>query len=159
PGAGNIDEYWQNLCNGAESIRQFTEDELKALGVSPESLRDPSFVKAGAILEEVDKFDARFFGYSPGEAAIIDMQQRIFLECAWEALERAGHSADKLQSMIGVFAGASMSTYLLDNLLFNKTATEDTFEVMIGNDKDFLASRVSYELNLTGPSICIQTAC
>src|SRR5262245_15916294 len=83
PGAGNIDEYWQNLCNGAESIRQFTEDELKALGVSPESLRDPSFVKAGAILEEVDKFDARFFGYSPREAAIIDMQQRIFLECAW----------------------------------------------------------------------------
>src|SRR5690242_18321912 len=93
PGASDVDEYWQNLCDGVESIRQFTEGELKVLGVSPTSLRDPSFVKAGAILDGIEKFDARFFGYSPKEASIIDIQQRVFLECAWQTLEQAGYSA------------------------------------------------------------------
>jgi phthiocerol/phenolphthiocerol synthesis type-I polyketide synthase E len=159
PGANNIDEFWQNLHDGVESIRQFTDEELNILGISPASLRDPSFVKAGAILENIDMFDAKFFGYSPREAEIIDIQQRIFLECAWQAMENAGYGLTGAQNLVGVFAGASLSTYLLDNLLTNTEASQDTFQAMIGNDKDFLTTRVSYELNLMGPSIDIQTAC
>jgi phthiocerol/phenolphthiocerol synthesis type-I polyketide synthase E len=165
PGANNIDEFWQNLRNGVESIRQFTDAELIDMGVSPASLRDPNFVKAGAILENIDMFDAKFFGYSPREAEIIDLQQRIFLECAWHAMENAGYGVNTAQNLVGVFAGASLSTYLLDNLLANKDTSldiqdaRDTFQTMISNDKDFLTTRVSYELNLMGPSIDIQTAC
>jgi len=159
PGANNIDEFWRNLRHGVESIRQFTDDELKSLGVSATSLQDPTFVKAGAILEKIDQFDASFFGYSPREAEIIDPQQRIFLECAWQALEDAGYSSDTDQNLVGVFAGTSLSTYLLYNLLANEAASQDTFQAMIGNDKDFLSTRVSYELNLKGPSLDIQTAC
>jgi phthiocerol/phenolphthiocerol synthesis type-I polyketide synthase E len=159
PGANNIDEFWQNLRDGVESIRQFTDSELNALGVSPASLCDPSFVKAGAILNDTDMFDATFFGYSPGEAAIIDLQQRVFLECAWQAIENAGYGLNAAQNLVGVFAGSSLSTYLLDNLLIDKKTPQDTFQTMIGNDKDFLTTRVSYELNLRGPSIDIQTAC
>jgi len=159
PGANNIDEFWKNLRDGVESIRQFTDEELKSFGVSPAALGDPSFVKAGAILEDIDKFDAMFFGYSPREAEIIDPQQRIFLECAWQAMEDAGYGSDTDQNLVGVFAGESLSTYLLYNILANDEASHDTFQAMIGNDKDFLSTRVSYELNLKGPSIDIQTAC
>jgi acyl transferase domain-containing protein len=159
PGAENLARFWENLRDGVESIRQFTDDELKSLGVSQASLRDPNFVKAGAILEKIDQFDASFFGYSPREAEIIDPQQRIFLECAWQALEDAGYSSDTDKNLVGVFAGTSLSTYLLYNLLANESASQDTFQAMIGNDKDFLSTRVSYELNLKGPSLDIQTAC
>src|SRR5262245_21312183 len=98
PGANNIDEFWQNLRNGVESIRQFTDAELIDMGVSPASLRDPNFVKAGAILENVDMFDAKFFGYSPREAEIIDLQQRIFLECARHAMENAVYGLNTAQN-------------------------------------------------------------
>jgi acyl transferase domain-containing protein/acyl carrier protein len=159
PGADNLDQFWRNLRDGVESIRQFTNDELKTFGVSPATLSDPNFVRAGAILENIDKFDAEFFGYSPREAEMIDPQQRIFLECAWQAMEDAGYSSDTQQKLVGVFAGTSLSTYLLYHLLANEEASQDTFQAMIGNDKDFLSTRVSYELNLKGPSIDIQTAC
>jgi len=159
PGIENIHRFWQNLRDGVESIRQFTDEELKSFGVSPAALGDPSFVKAGAILENIDKFDAKFFGYSPREAEILDPQQRIFLECAWQALEDAGHSSGDHKNLVGVFAGASLSTYLLYHLLANEEASRDAFQTMIGNDKDFLSTRVSYELNLKGPSMDIQTAC
>jgi acyl transferase domain-containing protein len=159
PGAENIARFWENLRDGVESIRQFSDDELRSLGVPPASLRDPNFVKAGAILEKIDQFDAMFFGYSPREAEIIDPQQRIFLECAWHALEDAGYSCDADQNLVGVFAGTSLSTYLLYNLMANEAASQDTFQAMIGNDKDFLSTRVSYDLNLKGPSLDIQTAC
>src|SRR5262245_23754253 len=86
PGASNLDEFWRNLRDSVESIRPFTDAELKSFGVPPASLGDPNFVKAGAILENIEMFDAAFFGYSPGEAEIIDPQQRVFLECAWQAL-------------------------------------------------------------------------
>jgi acyl transferase domain-containing protein len=159
PGANNLDQFWQNLCDGVESIRQFTDEELKTFGVSHESLRDPNFVKAGAILERIEMFDAMFFGYSPKEAEILDPQQRIFLECAWQAMEDAGYGSQTRQNLVGVFAGTSMSTYLLYHLLGNEEISQDTFLAMIGNDKDFLSTRVSYELNLKGPSIDVQTAC
>src|SRR5262245_40493291 len=159
PGADSLDQFWRNLRDGVESIRQFTDEELKSFGVSPAALGDPNFVKAGAILEKIDLFDAEFFGYSPGEAEILDPQHRIFLECAWQAMEDAGYNSSSQQNLVGVFAGTSLSTYLLYHLLGHEKAAQDTFQTMIGNDKDFLGTRVSYELDLKGPSIDIQTAC
>jgi acyl transferase domain-containing protein len=131
------------------------------LGVDAAALRNPSFVKAGSLIPNVDLFDARFFGYSPKEAEILDPQHRIFLECAWEALENSGYDPNKFAGLIGVYAGMSLSTYLLYNLLAASSylISEDSFQVMLGNDKDFISTRVSYELNLKGPSIDVQTGC
>jgi acyl transferase domain-containing protein/acyl carrier protein len=159
PGASDVSLFWQNLRDGVESIRLFSDEEMKKLGVPPSSLRDPNFIKAGAMLEDADLFDAEFFGYSPREAEMLDPQQRVFLECAWTALEDAGYNPEACSSLIGVFAGTSMSSYLLFNLLGNSLSPQETFEAMISNDKDFLSTRVSYDLNLKGPSIDVQTAC
>ncbi|EAU62811.1 oxidoreductase, short chain dehydrogenase/reductase family [Stigmatella aurantiaca DW4/3-1] len=160
PGAADVESFWQHLIQGAEGIRAFTDEELLARGVPPALLSREHFIKAGAVLEQVDTFDASLFGYSPREAALMDPQHRIFLECAWEALERSGQWPDTERST-GVFAGTSMSTYLLFNLLTHRELIDagDTFQVMIGNDKDFLATRVSYNLDLRGPSVNIQTGC
>jgi acyl transferase domain-containing protein len=159
PGARNADEFWRNLHGGVESIKLFTQEEMERFGISPAALRDPDFVRAGAIIEDIDCFDAAFFGYSPKEAEITDPQQRIFLECAWEALENSGYCPDNFRGLIGVYAGASLSTYLLFNVLQSNLAEEEIWQAMIGNDKDFVSTRVSYELNLRGPSLDIQTAC
>ena len=161
PGAGSTDEFWRNLRDGKESITLYSNEELEGLGVDAAALRNSSFVKAGSLIPNVDLFDARFFGYSPKEAEILDPQHRIFLECAWEALENAGYDANKYAGLIGVYAGMSLSTYLLYNLLAASSylVSEDSFQVMLGNDKDFISTRVSYELNLKGPSIDVQTGC
>jgi natural product biosynthesis luciferase-like monooxygenase protein/amino acid adenylation domain-containing protein len=166
PGARNIEEFWQNLCHGVESISFFSEEELLASGVEPDLIHDPRYVKAHGILDDVEYFDAAFFGYSPKEAALMDPQQRLFLECAWEVLEQAGiliddSLPDTYQGLIGVYAGQSASTYLLSNLLANPTFLTEagTFSILVNNDKDFLATRTSYKLNLKGPGITIQTAC
>ena len=161
PGAGNIEEFWRNLRDGVESIIRFTDEEQIAAGVSPAVLKLPNYVNAGTVLEDPDLFDAAFFGYSPREAEIIDPQQRLFLECAWHALESAGYDADQYDGRIGVYASISLNTYLLFYLYSNPELVNSvgTFQTMIGNDKDFLPTRVSYKLNLNGPSINIQTAC
>jgi phthiocerol/phenolphthiocerol synthesis type-I polyketide synthase E len=161
PGAENIDEFWRNLCEAKETIEHFTDQELESFGVDRGALDNPDFVKAGSILRGIDLFDAAFFGYSPNEASVLDPQHRIFLECAWHALENAGYEPERQNSLIGVYAGMSLSTYLLYNLLANPrlASPEDSFQIMIGNDKDFLSSRVSYELNLRGPSLDVQTGC
>ncbi|QDF05166.1 type I polyketide synthase [Myxococcus xanthus] len=161
PGSPDVETFWRNLCEGVEGIRFFTDDELKARGVPEERLRQPGFVRAGAVLDQVDAFDASFFGYSPREAALMDPQHRIFLECAWEAIERAGHGLDTESRSVGVFAGTSLSTYLLFNLRTHPELLEssDSFQVMIGNDKDFLATRLAYHLDLKGPSLDVQTGC
>ncbi len=161
PGAETIEKFWRNIRDGVESITFFTDEELTAMGVNPAHLLDPNFIKAGSILEGVDLFDAKFFGYSPKEAALIDPQHRIFLECAWEASENAGYHPDSYQRLIGVYAGTSLSTYLLYNLLRHPVSADvdNGLEIMIGNDKDFLSTRVSYELNLRGPSLDVQTGC
>ena len=161
PGASDVNEFWRNLRDGVESITLFSDEQLRSFGVSPIALQSPNFVKAGAILEGTDLFDAAFFGYSPREAELLDPQHRIFLECAWQALENAGYSPSNSVGLIGVYAGTSLSTYLLYNLLASSPleASEDGFQVMIGNDKDFLSTRVSYELNLRGPSVDVQTGC
>ncbi len=159
PGVKNVSSFWQNLCDGVESISAFTDEELINSGVSPELLNDPNYLKVGAILENIDLFDASFFGFNPKEAEITDPQHRLFLECAWEALENAGYDSQRSESRIGVYAGASLNNYQSFNLNRDQIGAVNTFQKMIGNDKDFLATRVSYKLNLTGPSLTVQTAC
>lgn len=161
PGAANVSEFWQNLRNGIDSITHFTEEEMEEFGVRPERYRLPEFVRAAPILADADCFDAPFFGFAPKEAALMDPQHRVFLECAWEALESAGYKPDHSPQPVGVFAGTSLSSYLLYNLLpnLNDPHADDSLQAMIGNDKDFLATRVSYKLNLHGPSIDVQTGC
>lgn len=162
PGAGNIEKFWQNLCDGVESISFFSDETLLATnGVDPALLDNPDFVKAKGIIEDVDLFDASFFDLSPREAEFIDPQHRLFLECAWEALENAGYDPHTYPGAIGVYAGSSLNTYLLNNITENQDAmnTVDWYQIMLSNDKDFLSTRVSYKLNLTGPSLNIQTAC
>jgi acyl transferase domain-containing protein/acyl carrier protein len=161
PKAKNIEQFWQKLRDGVELITFFTDEELRAEGATEEMLNDPTFVKAGALMDDIELFDANFFGYSPREAEILDPQHRHFLECAWEALENAGYDAERFKGLIGVFAGVSFNSYLLANIGSNPALidTMGTFQIGINSDKDFLATRVSYELNLKGPSMNIQTAC
>ncbi|MBG1270232.1 type I polyketide synthase [Nostoc sp. WHI] len=157
PGAKNIAEFWHNLRDGVESVTTFTDAELIAAGVDKNLLNDPNYVKAGAILEDIDLFDASFFGFNPKEAEITDPQHRLFLQCAWEALENAGYDSSRCESRIGVYGGASLNNYLSFNDEYLGSAS--SFQKLIGNDKDYLTTRVSYKLNLSGPSITIQTAC
>jgi acyl transferase domain-containing protein/acyl carrier protein len=161
PGANNIEVFWQNLCQGVESITRFADEELQEAGIDPALLQNPNYVKAKGMLEDIDLFDASFFGYSPQEAALIDPQQRIFLECAWEALEVAGYNPDIYEGSIGLYAGTGWSSYLFGNLASNPKLVDaiQGYQTLLANDKDYLATRVSYKLNLTGPSIDLQTAC
>lgn len=160
PGAKDIDVFWQNLRDGVESISFFSDEELDEAGVSSAERNDPNYVKARGIMDDVDLFAASFFGVNPREAESIDPQHRIFLECAWEALENAGYNAEAYEGAIGVYAGSSMNTYIY-NLISNPDAMAaiGSYQIMIGNDKDFVPTRVSYKLNLKGPSVNIQTAC
>lgn len=160
PGARNIDEFWQNIQNGVESIRPLTDEYLLSQGVDKESLRHPQYVKAGAVLEDVELFDADFFGFSPREAEILDPQQRLFLECAVEAIETAGYNPQTYQGLIGVYGGAGMNGYLF-NLYTNPKIRNSVsnYQLFLASDKDFLTTRVSYKLNLEGPSVDVQTAC
>lgn len=160
PAAPDIAEFWRLLRDGVEGISFFSEDELIASGVSAAKVRSPNYVRAKGVLEDADLFDASFFGYNPREAEVIDLQQRVFLECAWSALEAAGYGSEKRPSAIGVFAGASPSTYFW-NLLLNSELLEDVgfFQLSLGNDRDYINTRVSYELNLKGPSVNVQTGC
>ena len=159
PGATNIQSFWQNLKDGVESLSLFTDEELIAAGVSPELVNDSNYVKVGGILEDIDLFDAAFFDLNPKEVEVTDPQHRLFLECAWEALENAGYDSTKCESRIGVYAGASLNNYLSFDLNNDQLGSGKSYQKMIGNDKGFLSTRVSYKLNLTGPSITVQTAC
>ncbi|NER82514.1 MAG: type I polyketide synthase, partial [Leptolyngbya sp. SIO1D8] len=161
PGANTIDHFWQNLCDGVESISFFTDEELFASQVDPSLLRCQNYIKAGSLLDDIELFDAQFFGFSAREAEVMDPQHRLFLECAWEALESAGYAHESDGGLTGVYAGGSLSSYLLNNLssnhhLFKSLAKE---VVLIGNDKDYIPTRVSYKLNLNGPSFNVSTAC
>lgn len=164
PGADGIDAFWRNLKQGVESITRFADAELEVNG--PET-RDPNYVKARGVLDNVDMFDAAFFGLTPKEAAQTDPQHRLFLECAWEAFEHGGYDSERYSGSVGVFAGCSMNTYLLANLCQDRAFIEGILPyhqigaqaALLGNDKDFLATRVSYKLNLRGPSMVVQSAC
>ena len=158
PQANSTEAFWRNLCDGMEAISFFDEQTLLSSGVELAMLRDPQYVKARGLLADIELFDANFFDLTPREAEILDPQHRIFLECAWEALEQAGYVAAPDDLQIGVFASASMSSYLL-NLYLNPTRSTDDFQIGLANDKDFLSTRIAYKLNLTGPAISVQTAC
>jgi amino acid adenylation domain-containing protein len=160
PGAKNLVEFWENLRQGVESISSFAGHELESPDLDPALLDDENFVRAGAVLDDVDLFDAPFFDFNPREAEITDPQQRLFLECAWEALEQSGYAAESYDGRIGVFAGIGMNGYL-QNLYANPEVLRSTsaFQIAIGNDKDYLPTRLSYKLNLKGPSVNVQTAC
>jgi len=164
PGAKNLAQFWQNLCQGRESIEWFESKDLETNHQTgqPES----NSIKAGGILDDIEYFDAYFFGYSPKEAETLDPQQRIFLECAWLALEDAGYNPQGYPGSVGVYAGAGMNTYFINNVYphlnaYNRSFLETMADVQLtmGQEKDFLPTRVSYKLNLTGPSVNIQTAC
>ena len=161
PGAPTVADFWRNLTAGIESIRFASAAELSAAGVDPALIAHPDYVPASGTLHQPEYFDASFFGFSAREAEIIDPQQRVFLECAWEALEDAACDASSYPGAIGVFAGAGMNMYALLNLFQNSeiVASVGAYQVMLGNEKDFLCSRVAYKLNLRGPAISVQTAC
>lgn len=161
PKAANVDEFWNNLRTGVESISFFSDQELLQAGVNASHLRAPNYVRAKGMLETSDLFDAGFFGFSPRDAEMMDPQRRIFLECAWQALENAGYCAENYEGSIGVFGGASVNTYLLNNLLPNRELIEKAgnLQTSIQNRIDHLSTRVAYELNLKGPAITVQTAC
>lgn len=162
PGAGDTNEYWQNLVTGTESIRFYTREELLAVGVDPELVDDPDYVPANGAVADPSQFDADFFGFSPRDAAIMDPQHRLFLECTWEALENAGYNPNKYDGSIGVFAGSGMTSYMMYHLVTNPRLMNSVGEFLLrhtGNDKDFLTTRVSYNFNLKGPSVNVQTAC
>lgn len=162
PGAQNIEQFWQNIRDGVECITHFTDEELLAAGVPQQLLNDPSYIKAGAIFEGVDQFDAAFFGFNPREAAVIDPQHRVFLESAWEALENAGYNSETYPGAISVFAGTGLNRYLLFNVMPQRERIAQSLgehPLIIGNDKDFLALRVSYKMNLSGASLNVQSAC
>ena len=161
PGAKNVEDFWDNLKNGVESISLLSDKQLSKSGVAPEILNNPNYVKVNSMVSDIDMFDANFFNYSPREAEEIDPQQRLFLECAWEAIESSGYNPENYEGSIGVYAGGGLPTYLMYNLedqdfilLGNRYFTQ-----MVGNDKDYLATRTAYKLNLTGPALNIQTAC
>jgi acyl transferase domain-containing protein len=161
PGARNIDEYWKNLHDGVESITFFTDQELLSSGIDAATLRDPNYVRAKGVLEDAELFDAAFFGFTPREAEVMDPQQRLFLMCAWEALESAGYDPERYEGLIGVYGGVGRNNYLLNNLYSNRALVETVgdFQIMIGNGTDFTTTRVSYKMNLRGPSVVVQTAC
>ncbi|AZK48521.1 type I polyketide synthase [Paenibacillus lentus] len=158
PGAKNIEEFWENLRNGKESITFFTDEELLAGGVDPEMLKHPQYVKAKAMLEDVESFDESFFDYTPREAELLDPQVRLFHECAWEALEQAGYSPDSEEQLVGVYAGASSNTYWVAGQAMAARHSSDHFQILQLNNPSF-TTRVSYKLNLKGPSVSVQTAC
>jgi len=168
PGAGNVQEFWQNLVNGVDSISRFQADELEySVASESDQPAGQKYVRARGLLDKVDQFDADFFDLNPNEAELMDPQHRLFLECAWEALENAGHNPGEYPGLIGVFAGCSLNSYLLFNLCRDRAFAAGLagnyqvgrYSILLGNGNDFLATRVSYKLNLKGPSMAIQTAC
>ncbi|HEY8102377.1 MAG TPA: SDR family NAD(P)-dependent oxidoreductase [Burkholderiaceae bacterium] len=161
PMADSVDEFWTNLVSSRDCITRFSLDELAKMGVAPAALADPHFVPAGGFIPDQDKFDAHFFEMNPREAANLDPQHRFALEVAWQTLEHAGYTPESVNGSVGVFAGVNMSTYFIFNLLKGDEATAggDALDTQISVDKDMFASRISYKLNLNGPSVALGTAC
>jgi acyl transferase domain-containing protein len=162
PGSTSTHEFWTNLCAGRSGITALSSEELLAHGVSAKALADPNYVKVAPLLADHDCFDAEFFWVPPRDAEIMDPQHRLLLECAWSAMEDAGYPPDTQPGRVGVFAGSGgiVSSHLL-------SCTEHYADVVgktggswhLGNDKDFVPTRLSYKLNLRGPSVAVQTAC
>ncbi len=158
PGARSAAEFWRNLEQGVESITRFTDAEMLAAGVAPELIARPDYVKASPVIDGPDRFDAAFFGYAPHEAIALDPQQRVLLELSHAALEDAGCDPMRYRGHAGVYVGCAMNTYLGYGGL-GETLAETYIPTLVASDKDFLATRISYQLGLRGPSLAVQTAC
>lgn len=160
PGAASVDELWQNLLAGREAVTTLTPEQMEGAQVPKELHELPNYVNKATLLDDVDKFDAEFFGFSPRDAELTDPQHRLFLECAWHSLEDAGYVPDRYKGDIGVFGGCELSGYLyLINRNLDRLGFLDGMQLMITNDKDYMATQVAYKLNLTGPAITVQTSC
>ena len=160
PGAPDLESYWRNLVDGVESIAVLSQDDMRAAGVPDAISRLPGYVNVSPLLDNVDEFDAEFFGFSARDASLTDPQHRLFLESCWEALEDAGYEPATYPGAIGLFGGCEMSTYLYQ-LHLNPDALQyiDGMQLMVTNDKDHLCTQASYRLNLRGPSVVVQTTC
>lgn len=162
PEARNVDELWHNLLAQRESISRFAAEELEpAHHEDMEARSNPSYVRARGVLADADMFDERFFGFNPKEAEILDPQHRLFLQAAWEALEHAGYDPQAFRGPIGVFAGATNNSYYLQNLLSRRDVTDlmGLLLTQMGNNNDYVATRVAYKFDLKGPALNIQNAC
>ena len=167
PGANSVSAFWNNLRRGEESIVTLSEDELIAAGVGEKSLANHAYVKRAALLDGIDEFDADFFGFTPQAARMTDPQHRLFLQCAWHALEDAGYDPAQFDGSVGVYGTSSASGYLLHNLMshhdphaiIGQGATFEMVNLSLQNDKDHLATRVAHQFNLRGPALSVQTAC
>lgn len=161
PGADNVDEFWENLRSGVESMLEVTADDMRASGLDPAMLDNSDYVNICAPIDGIEDFDAEFFGLSPREVEIMDPQHRLFLEGAWSALENAGYPPAEIDVPVGVFGGVARDGYLINNIAtherLRKAAGE--YHTLLGNEKDYPATRVSYKLNLKGPAVNVQTAC
>ncbi len=160
PGAANLDQFWRNLCNAVESISFFTPEELGP-GIDEQLRHDPDYIRARGLIEGADLFDAAFFGINPLEAKVMDPQQRVFLELAQQALESAGYDPERYKGRIGVFAGIGDNHYYTTNLLTQPEllAMAGKLAVEYGNQKDYIALRTAYLLDLRGPAVSLNTAC
>src|SRR5690349_21843582 len=162
PGANSVEEFWENLIYGRESVSVFSDDELRGSGLDPQALRARGrYVAARGVLKEADCFDAAFFGIHPKEAEVMDPQQRIFLETCWAALENAGYAPNQIDAIVGVFGGVSFNTYYA-HVLQRRPDLIDLVGpelVMFGNEKDYVTTRVAYKLGLKGPALNVSTAC
>jgi phthiocerol/phenolphthiocerol synthesis type-I polyketide synthase E len=159
PGSHDSAAFWANLRDGVESITTLSEEELRSAGVQERLCQDPNYVRMRGIIEGIDLFDADFFGVTPKEAELMDPQHRLFLECAWETFEHAGYDPERFHGSIGVYAGSSTSGYLF-NLFPQGVLLQSAADMagLLGVEKDSLPTRVSYKLNLEGPSIAVQTS-
>ncbi|MFD6226122.1 SDR family NAD(P)-dependent oxidoreductase [Streptomyces sp. NPDC060232] len=161
PGAEGIDAFWSLLCEGRDGLTRFSAEELLGAGLPRELITDPSYVRAHGVIPDVELFDTALFGMTPAEAEMIDPQHRLFLQHCYAALEDAGYDPARFPGLISVYGGAAINTYLQNHVLPNvdQTRTPDHFAVMVGNDKDYLATRVAYKLDLKGSAYSVQTAC
>ena len=166
PGAPSVDELWKLVLEGKNVFSRFSPDEIED-AFTDEERAQPNYVAARPHLENADMFDAEFFGMFPREAAVTDPQHRIFLEICWEALEDGGYDPQRYAGPIGVFAGSSMPTYLINNVLHDRAKAEEftsnyqigSFHELVGALNDTLATRVAYKFNLRGPAFTLQSAC
>ncbi len=160
PGATTPEQFWQNLVAGRDTTTRFSDSQLAAAGVDARTRQDPHYVPVRGVLDDIELFDAEVFGMSAREAAITDPQHRLLLECAAEALEHAGH-CDGAARAAGVFAGAGFNAYLVNHVLADRALVESVglLSVVLGNEKDHLATRIAHRLDLRGPAVTVQTAC
>jgi acyl transferase domain-containing protein len=166
PGAPDLETFWDNVAAGRDTITHFSRAELEARDRASLEF-GPDYVAAHGVLDGVEMFDAGFFGFPPREADFLDPQHRLFLETCWNALEDSGYDPAQYSGQIGVFGGCSLNTYLLANLSAGREFLDELtgnyqvgeFQAALGNDKDFLCTRVAYKLNLRGPCVTVQAAC